>query len=105
MHDLPSQIFKHWIHCHEEDTGEVEVYRPSDHALPPARGRTGFEIQADGTFIQHDIGPADVPEWVPGRWNAQGARRMVVELDGAEQCSFPLQIVEVDDQVLKVVRQ
>jgi hypothetical protein len=104
-HSLPPQIFKHWFHSHEEDTGDVEVYRPSDHTFPVSRGRTGFEIQPDGTFIQHDIGPSDVPQRVPGRWKAEDGRWIRVELNGAEQRSFTLTIIEVGDQVLKVVRQ
>ena len=41
--DLPSAIFRHWIRSREEDTGDIEVYRPEGFAFPPSFGRDGFE--------------------------------------------------------------
>ncbi len=46
MSDLPPELFQHWMHSHEEDSGDVQVYRPADYDFPPARGRRGFELQA-----------------------------------------------------------
>jgi hypothetical protein len=99
---LPAALFKHWVHAHEEDTGDVEVYRPQGTPLPPAFGRTAIEIKRNGDFIQHDIGPADEPLRVAGHWNAEGTRQLHVELrDGR---AFTLNIVALDDQLLKVRR-
>src|SRR5438067_5415234 len=50
---------KHWIHSHEEDKGDVKVYRPSTFNFPLSRGRDGFEIMQNGTFIMYSIGKAD----------------------------------------------
>lgn len=50
---------KHWIHSHEEDKGDVKVYRPSTFNFPISRGRDGFEIMQNGTFIVYGIGKAD----------------------------------------------
>jgi hypothetical protein len=100
--DLPPELFKHWLHAHEEDTDDVQVYRPSEHAFPPSRGRTGFEIKANGAFMQYAIGPNDVPQPVPGRWHREGAQRIRVDLEGEAQRSLRLTIVSVDNQVLRV---
>ena len=56
---LPRALFRHWVHSREEDSGDIEVYRPDGFAFPPAFGRDGFEMRVDGEFIQDDIGPAD----------------------------------------------
>ncbi len=61
-----------WTHAHEEDTGEERVYRPATHRLPPARGRTSFELRADGTFAGAAPGPADRPQAMSGRWTLAG---------------------------------
>lgn len=96
-YDLPPGLFKHWVHAHEEDIAGVEVYRLQGVPLPPAFGRTGFEIKPSGEFIQHEPGPADEPQRVPGRWQLQ------VELDDGR--SFSLSIVAVEADVLKVRRE
>ena len=40
--DLPSIIFRHWIHSREEDANGLEVYRPEGFDFPPSFGRDGF---------------------------------------------------------------
>lgn len=37
--DLPQEIFKHWVHSHEDDTKDIKVFRPVDYKFPPSRGR------------------------------------------------------------------
>lgn len=90
------------MHAYEEDSAGIQVYRPSGHPLPAARGRTGFEIKGNGEFIQYEPGPADVPQAVPGRWRAEDAEQIRVDLDGGSPRSFTLTIVTVDDQLLRV---
>ena len=62
--DIKQQSFHgmfgtHWIHSHEEDKGDVKVFRPSTFNFPLSRLRDGFEILENGTFIKYDIGKAD----------------------------------------------
>lgn len=63
-------LFQPWTHSREEDTADVAVYRPEGFAFPPSRGRDGFELRPDGSFVQRDIGPADATVAVTGRWKA-----------------------------------
>ena len=51
-----------WRHSHEEDSGDVRVYRPADWAFPPARGRRGLEFRPDGKMLVLGPGPDDRPE-------------------------------------------
>jgi len=65
---LPDSLYQRWIHSYEEDTSETLVFRTSAHSFPPARGRDGFEIRADGTFTL--LGPSgnDRSTAVTGHW-------------------------------------
>jgi hypothetical protein len=87
--DLPPELFRHWVHSHEEDTGDVRVYRPADYAFPPARGRRGFELKPDGEFVRYGPGPSDKPEATTERWTPSSGGR--VRVGGRE-----LEIVSVE---------
>ena len=100
VHRLPASIFQHWRHSFEEDSGGAEVFRPDGVSLPPAFGRDGFEMRADGTFIQDDIGPADGIVRVPGRWTSLGPARVAAFFDGARP-DYSFEVLEVDDSVLR----
>lgn len=65
---LPTCLLGHWIHSHEEDTAEIQVYRPAGYPFPPSRGRTGFALGAEGDATMYGIAPADGPLVIPGRW-------------------------------------
>lgn len=103
--DLPPAIFRRWIHSREEDTGDLEVFRPEGFAFPPAFGRDGFEMRKDGQFIQYDIGPADEVVRVLGRWTSLGSQRVSVSFEGTEREGYSFEIVAVDDTVLRIRRE
>jgi hypothetical protein len=63
-----------WVHSHEEDTDDEMVFRPDTHQFPPSRGRTSFELRADGTYVERSPGPVDVPEESSGSWSLEGDR-------------------------------
>jgi hypothetical protein len=73
--DLPDAVFRHWVHSHEEDRGDLQVYRPADFPFPPARGRRGFELKRDGQVVIYGPGPTDKPEANTERWSAAGPDR------------------------------
>jgi hypothetical protein len=61
----------HWVHSHEEDTPTEMVFRPAGFAFPPSRGRHGFELKPDGSYLETGIGPADKPRHAQGRWRLE----------------------------------
>jgi hypothetical protein len=91
--DPPAELFQHWVHSHEEDSGDVQVYRPADYDFPPARGRRGFELRPDGEAILYGPSPSDRPEATTGTWSPLAAGR--VRLGGRE-----LEIVSVSSDRL-----
>lgn len=95
MAGAPPELMRHWVHSHEEDSGDVRVYRPADYDFPPARGRRGFELRSSGELVLYGPGPADRPEATTGRWESSGEGRLRL---GDEE----LEIVSVDSDRLAV---
>ena len=74
-HKIDRKVLQqHWIHSHEEDTPTEMVFRPANFPFPPSRGRYGFELKSDGSFVETAIGPTDKPQKVEGNWDFQGDR-------------------------------
>ena len=44
------------------------IFRPAEHELPPARGRTALELREDGELVESTPGPVDRPEESTGSW-------------------------------------
>jgi hypothetical protein len=95
-------LFQVWVHSREEDTDDIEVYRPQGFDFPPAFGRDGFEIRPDGSFVRRDIGPADGTVEVPGRWTAQVVR---ATFDDPSVEPSTLELVSYDEERLELRRR
>jgi hypothetical protein len=74
--DLPPELFQRWMHSHEEDSGDAQVYRPADYDFPPARGRRGFELRPDGSASVYGPSPSDRPEAATATWSPLDAGRV-----------------------------
>ena len=96
MADLPDELFqRRWLHAHEEDDGDVRVYRPSGYDFPPARGRRGLEFKPGGELLVIGPGPADRPQAKSGHWEPAGEGRARVSLPQAGE-PRELEIVSVE---------
>lgn len=105
MTELPEHLFRRWVHAHEEDTPDGIVYRPAEHPLPPARGRTGLEFRPGGEFVDVRIGPADARQGVSGRWELEESGQLKICFDEPSRPAETLEIVHVDDDILKIRRR
>ena len=104
--DLAPEIYEDWAHSHEEDTDEVEVYRPRDFDFPPSWPRAGFEIKENGEFQEFVPAPDDRGV-VPGRagyWRAVGRNIIRVRFDDPEAEPYTLRIESVEEGVLRIRR-
>jgi hypothetical protein len=101
----PDQVVGRWVHAHEEDTGDEMVFRPADSALPPARGRMGFELREDGSFAEAGLGARDVPEEASGSWALEGD--VITLSEGATQgVPREMEVVSADaDRLVVRVRR
>jgi len=79
-----SLLCKRWVHSREEDTPTEVVYRPAGFPLPPSRGRSGLEFDADGSFKRIGIGATDVSNVKEGSWQIDdmNAGHVRVKMEG-----------------------
>ena len=90
-----------WTHSHEEDQGDILVYRPSGFAFPPARGRDTLVFGEGGELTEHTPGADDRSRSTACRWTALGMGRY--SLEGATNTSGRvIEVVEHTPEVLKV---
>ena len=104
MTDVNSNILNHWVNSYEEDADGVEVYRSADFHFPPSRFRRGFDLRADGELQYEDVGSTDKPLVLHGRWSSVGPQRIRLEFDDASRRPEVIEIISIDDGVLRVKR-
>lgn len=95
-----------WIHSFEDDEMGIEAYRPKEYNFPPARGREGFEIKEDGTFILYSIAPTDgtLPE--KGSWTmSDKGIEVVVSKGNSKQDKFIFEVISLEEGLLKIKRK
>jgi len=94
-----------WINAHEEQEGDVEVYRPAGYPLPRSRGRKGLEIRPDGEFADLLIGADDRSTEVVGRWTAEGDRKLKVRFPESARPDQEIDVLEAGKELIKVRRR
>ena len=102
MSDLQTCILGRWMHSHEEDAEGVTVYRPADYALPPSRGRRGFEFRDGGELLYGGIGRANGSELSSGHWTIEEPNRIRIEVNNERMAPFVLEVVDCSKEVLRV---
>ena len=85
-----------WWRVPEEESGGTAVYRREGTPLPPARGRDGFTLQADGRALLHGSGPTDRSTSTDSRWHLDAQGRLNV--DGVTH--LPRSVTDVSDDRL-----
>ncbi|MEH1848868.1 MAG: hypothetical protein V7L25_28855 [Nostoc sp.] len=101
---LPPQIFKTWINSQEEDEQDLIVYRPEGFSFPPARFREKLNFKENGEFILTVPGADDVPREIQGTWESSVKDKILVQFPNSEIEGFILQIVLIEEEILKVRR-
>lgn len=102
MSSPPQDTLQHWVHAREEDQPGLTVYRPAGYPLPPARGRTEFELRPDGEAVYYGIGPTDRTETIRGRWAFEAPAQLQIELPGSRFGNLSMEIVSVEPTRLAV---
>ena len=92
-------LHRKWIHSHEEDTGDEQVFRPASYGFPPSRGRSGLDLHPDGSYGETAPGPTDRPEESDGTWELKGD---VLELRGPDGSTRTLEVVSAEPDRLVV---
>jgi hypothetical protein len=98
----PETLTGMWLHSFEEDSAGQKVYRREDYPFPPARGREGFEIRENGTFIYRVIAPADGYLTYEGQWQLVEGYILQVRFEREEISDFSLEILHAEEDKLVV---
>jgi hypothetical protein len=98
---MPELLRKRWLHSHEEDSDTEMVFRPASFKFPPSRGRAGFDMKANNTFVEIGIAPADGPQESKGTWKLQN-NQLEFFVSSPSKPTRTLQIVSVDKNRLVV---
>ncbi|MEO8740045.1 MAG: hypothetical protein ABI537_10120 [Casimicrobiaceae bacterium] len=91
-----------WVHSHEEDSAQQRVYRPDTYKFPPSRGRSGFDLHADGTMSEYGPAATDTTSTRPGRWEILPDRRVALFAAGAHAPTRVLKVAAVSRDKLVV---
>lgn len=99
-----TELYQHWIHSYEEDdkVKQYVTYRPSSYDFPLSRGRIGFKINPDGTFIYHPIAPFDGNLTIMMTWILKDNRLIVSGND--EGIQYEIKKLEKEKLVLKEIK-
>ena len=97
----PSALERAWLHAHEEDEGDLLVFRPADHPLPPARGRESLTLGPNEELVRGGPGPDDRHVSNAGTWRIDG-RELVLQVPGRPE--ERLELMSVDPEKLVVRR-
>lgn len=99
------QAFAHWVHSHEEDEADAEVWRPHAFDFPPSRGRRELELGEDGSAAFYEIGAADGLRRLDGFWVAESDSLITLDFADPDLRRRTFSIVELGVDVLKLRRQ
>ena len=89
-----------WIHSYEEDTDGVKVYRLASYDFPPSRGRTGFLLKEDKSFINYEIAPTDGIAERKGNCNIEGSK-MTLSFEDSTR-NYVIEVISIENNVLKI---
>jgi hypothetical protein len=92
---------KRWVHSHEEDKGGQMIFRPASYRFPPARGRTSFQLNADGTLLRNRPGPTDQTQAQDGSWTMAGDKLTLAASGEATPQVLQVKTVEPDRLVVE----
>jgi hypothetical protein len=77
-------LHRNWVHSHEEDTDDEQVFRPASYAFPPSRGRSALDLHPDGSYGESAPGPTDRPEEAQGgTWELDDDTLKLRAVDGS----------------------
>ena len=100
-----SQVPGTWLHSREEDGTETTVFRPASYPFPPARGRRGFQLAADGTATAIGPGPGDRTAAAPrGTWTfavAGGRGQLTIRIPGRADETFDVDSIDAERLVVR----
>lgn len=79
-----------WLHAHEEDSNDYQIYRPQEYSFAASRGRTGFELNSGGQGYFGRVAPTDGVIWVAAAWLIKEENILEILVAGHKQAQKSL---------------
>lgn len=98
----PTTVTGAWVHSHEEDQPDAQVFRRPGYAFPRSRGRSSYELRPDKALGGTHPGPDDRHVATTGRWDLQGSR-LTIAPDASSPVQYDINLIESDRMVVKPV--
>ncbi|HYG40227.1 MAG TPA: hypothetical protein VD908_16475, partial [Cytophagales bacterium] len=76
-----------------EDSAGLKAYRPDTFKFPPSRGRAGFKIENDSTFILYSIAPTDGWEKHYGKLELAGDNKLKIIFNQKSRPSVTYEVI------------
>ncbi len=64
----------------------------------------GFRLNADGTYLEYGLGPADGAEERPGTWRDEGSQTYRINFDNPDRPGYLLRISKAQEDQLQARR-
>jgi hypothetical protein len=100
-----AQLVGRWFHSFEEDSDAMLTFRSAEFRFPPSRGRTGFDLRADGTMLAIGIGPTDKPTETKGTWRLMPGNILDFDVPVGPTAARSFRIVALERERLVVSAQ
>ena len=105
MQDIPvDEVFDvKWVHSHEDSSEDINAYRPESYNFPPSRGRRGFKMLKDKSFINYEIVPTDGIIERKGRWKKENDNTFTILFGKKENHrNYTMEFVSLSKNLLKI---
>jgi hypothetical protein len=99
---VPTGIAREWVHSHEEDAGEAQVFRPADFAFPrQRRPRTSIDLRSGGqASLKGGPAPDDRRGVETGSWAVEGDE-LKLHLAGRADVRYRIESADEEKLVLR----
>ena len=102
---LAEIIGKTWWHSFEDDrnlSDKILPYRQEGFDFPRSRGREGFRMKTDSSFLYYAIAPTDGIEIKKGNWEVKNDKIVVYFKGKDKQVGFLLKVISLENRLLQV---
>ncbi|OWP63928.1 hypothetical protein CDA63_06865 [Hymenobacter amundsenii] len=91
-----------WFNTFEPGSKGYTIFANTRQNQP--RRYYGFRLNADGTYLEYDLGPVDVPVERPGTWRREGNLKYRITFTDPDRSGYLLRISNAQDKQLQARR-
>ena len=98
----PAVLDQDWYSTFQPGSAGYTVYSTTHQNL--GWQYDGFRLNADGTYLEYGLGPADEPEERPGTWREEGSQTFRITFNNPDRAGYLLRIIDAQAGQLQARR-